>query len=68
MFLQRCQHIWPRTAAVNHAATQRERERQTATFIDDRVGCGRELVRWHIGGGGEALVYGHGRFRTLSLD
>jgi 3-hydroxy-9,10-secoandrosta-1,3,5(10)-triene-9,17-dione monooxygenase reductase component len=22
----------------------------------------------HIGGGGEALVYGHGRFRTLSLD
>jgi len=22
----------------------------------------------HIGAGGEALVYGHGRFRTLSLD
>jgi 3-hydroxy-9,10-secoandrosta-1,3,5(10)-triene-9,17-dione monooxygenase reductase component len=22
----------------------------------------------HIGGGGEALVYGHGRYRTLSLD
>jgi 3-hydroxy-9,10-secoandrosta-1,3,5(10)-triene-9,17-dione monooxygenase reductase component len=22
----------------------------------------------HLGGGGEALVYGHGRYRTLSLD